>query len=98
MEEALEDVNTAITETNNLDIDANKVDKTTTVTLTKKNGTEKTVQIADGISLQFIWQGTSLGIKTENQENYTFVDLQGIQRNTSDLKESHLLLKRLMQV
>ena len=79
MAEALEDVNEAITEVNNLDLDVNKVDKTATVTLNKKDGTVKTVQIDDGISLQFMWQGTSLGIKTENQESYTFVDLQGIQ-------------------
>ena len=75
---AIADINTAIQETENLDLDANKVNKTTTVTLTKKNGTVKTVQIDDGISLQFMWQGTSLGIKTENQQEYTFVDLQGV--------------------
>ena len=79
MTEALEDVNTAIEEVNNLDLDAEKVNKTASITLTKKNGTTKTVQITDGISLQFMWQGTSLGIKTENDEQYTFVNLQGIQ-------------------
>ena len=79
VDDKLDDIDTAITEVNNLDLDASKVDKTTTVTLTKKDGTVKTVQIDDGISLQFMWQGTSLGIKTENQESYTFVDLQGIQ-------------------
>lgn len=79
MSEALEDVNTAITEVNNLDLDANKVNKTTTVSLTKKDGTTKTVQIADGLSLEFLWQGTSLGIRVEGQGDYTFVDLQGIQ-------------------
>ena len=79
MTEALEDVNTAIEEVNNLDLDAEKVNKTASITLTKKNGTTKTVQITDGISLQFMWQGTSLGIKTENDDQYTFVNLQGIQ-------------------
>lgn len=82
MDTALNSVNTAIQQTNNLDLDANKVDKTTTVQLTKKDGNVKSVQIADGISLQFMWQGTRLGIKTEEQENYTFVDLQGIQRTS----------------
>lgn len=77
----LADVNTAITQTNNLNIDANKVDKTTTVTLTKKDATTKTVRIADGISLQFRWQGTYLGIKTEDEQEYTYVNLQGIQRS-----------------
>ena len=37
------------------------------------------VHVDDGIDLQFMWQGTSLGIKTAEQEEYTFVNLQGIQ-------------------
>lgn len=79
---AIDDVNSAIQETQNLNLDANKTNKTTTVTITKKDGTEKSVSILDGqdgADLQFMWQGTSLGIKTENQEQYTFVDLQGVQ-------------------
>lgn len=76
---AIENINTAIQETENLDLDAEKVNETTTVTITKKDGTTKTVHIDDGVDLQFIWQGTSLGIKTENQQEYTFVDLQGVQ-------------------
>lgn len=74
---AIDDVNTAIQETENLDLDAEKVGQTTTVTLTKKDGTTKVVHIDDGVDLQFMWQGTSLGIKTAEQEEYTFVDLQG---------------------
>lgn len=54
-----------------------KVGQTTTITLTKKDGTEKTVHINDGVDLQFMWQDTSLGIKTAEQSEYTFVDLQG---------------------
>lgn len=73
----IEDIDTAITQTNNLNIDVNKVDKTTQVDLTKKDGTTKTVYINDGTSLQFMWQGTSLGIKTDDMEQYVFVDLQG---------------------
>lgn len=76
---AIDDVNTAIQEVENLNLDAEKVDNTTTVTLTKKDGTTKTVHIDDGVDLQFMWQGTSLGIKTEDQQEYTFVDLQGVQ-------------------
>ena len=72
-------IDDAITATNNLDLDVSKTNKTATVTLTKKDASVKTVQINDGLSLQFMWQGTSLGIKTEDQENYTFVNLQGIQ-------------------
>lgn len=76
---AIDNIHTAIQETENLDLDAEKQDNTTIVTLTKKDGTTKTVHIDDGVDLQFMWQGTSLGIKTEDQQEYTFVDLQGIQ-------------------
>lgn len=75
--QAVEDAEEAVESTNNLNIDVNKVDKTTQVDLTKKDGTTKTVYINDGTSLQFMWQGTSLGIKTDDMEEYVFVDLQG---------------------
>ena len=74
---AIDNIHTAIQETENLDLDAEKEGQTTTVTLTKKDGTTKTVHIDDGVDLQFMWQGTSLGIKTAEQSEYTFVDLQG---------------------
>ena len=74
---AIENIHTAIQETENLDLDAEKVGQTTTITLTKKDGTVKTVHVDDGVDLQFMWQGTSLGIKTAEQEEYTFVNLQG---------------------
>lgn len=76
---AIDNIHTAIQETENLDLDAEKVGQTTTITLTKKDGTVKTVHVDDGVDLQFMWQGTSLGIKTAEQSEYTFVDLQGIQ-------------------
>ena len=41
-------LNDAINETNNLDIDAEKVDTTTTITITKKDGTQESVEILDG--------------------------------------------------
>lgn len=93
MTEALEDVDAAIEQTNNLDVDIDKVDKTATVTLTKKDGTEKTIEIDDGISLQFMWQGTYLGIKTEEQEEYTFVNLQGVQGVTGPQGEPFKIKK-----
>ena len=45
MEQAILDVQTQM---NNLDIDGEKVDHTATFTITKKDGTTKTVQISDG--------------------------------------------------
>lgn len=92
-----EDVETAIEETNNLNLDVSKVDKTATVILTKKDGTVKTVQISDGVSLQFMWDGTSLGIKTDDMKEYVFVDLQGIQRSSSVHKEKRFRLKKHIQ-
>ena len=38
----------ALTEVDNLDIDANKVGKVTSIAITKKDGTQETVQILDG--------------------------------------------------
>ena len=76
-EQVLELINQAITETNNLNITASKEDGITTVTITHKDGTEQTVQIEDGKSIEFNWQGTSLGIRQEGQSEYQYVNLQG---------------------
>lgn len=73
----LEDVNTAIEEVNNMDLEANKVGKVTTISLTKKDGTGKSVTIEDGMGLQYNWNNTSLGVKREDEENYQYVDLRG---------------------
>lgn len=47
-EQLVEEINQAITETNNLNIEATKENHTTTITITHKNGTEQEVQILDG--------------------------------------------------
>ncbi len=78
VDDKIAEVDTAITETNNLDLDVrDKVDGDVTVILTKKDASTKSVVISDGTSLQFMWQGTSLGIKTDDMQEYVFVDLQG---------------------
>lgn len=51
-EQVLEQINEAITETNNLNIAVEKTEHTTTITLTKKDGTTQTVQIEDGIGIE----------------------------------------------
>lgn len=79
IDEALDDVETAVDEANNLDIDVNKSGKTATVILTKKDSTKKVVTLSDGTSLMFNWDGTRLGIKTDEDAEYTYVDLQGVQ-------------------
>lgn len=35
--------------------------------------------IGGGVGLEFIWNGTELGIKREDQQSYTFMDLEGPQ-------------------
>ena len=85
IDQALEDVNTAITETNNLDLDVTKEGKVATVTLTKKDASTKVVTLSDGTNLMFNWQGTSLGIKTDEDADYTYVDLQGVQGETGPM-------------
>lgn len=85
MNTALENVNTAITQTNNLNIDIDKENDETSITLTKKDGTTKTEVVTDGESLEFQWQGTSLGVKTSSQSTYQYVDLQGVQGETGPM-------------
>lgn len=95
----LEEVNTAITETNNLNLDvSDKVDGDVTVTLTKKDASTKSVVISDGTSLEFVWQGTSLGVKTEDMEEYVFVDLQGVQGKKGDTGEPFTIKKTYTSV
>lgn len=77
MEQLKTDVNAAINEVNNLDIDVSKNGKTATIELTKKDSTTKTVTLSDGTSLMFNWDGTRLGIKTDEDEEYVYVDLIG---------------------
>ena len=78
VDETLGTMNTAINQANTLNIDvSDKVNKDVTITLTRKDNTQKSVVLSDGTSLQFNWDGTSLGIKTEDEEEYTYVNLKG---------------------
>lgn len=47
-DELMQEINTAITETNNLNVAASKVDTTTTITITRKDGTSYEVEVLDG--------------------------------------------------
>lgn len=85
-EQVLEIINQAITETNNLNISVDKENGVTTVTLTKKDGTQETVQIEDGKSLEFNWEGTSLGVRVEGQSEYQYVNLQGAKGEPGAIK------------
>lgn len=82
----LEQINEAIEKTNNLDITVEKTDHITTITLTKKDGTQETVQIEDGKSLEFNWRGTELGIRQEGQSQYQYVNLKGEKGDAGAIK------------
>lgn len=83
-----DDLEDLVEEAEKIDVDGTKVDKTATITLTRRTGEVKTIQISDGVSLQFMWDGTSLGIKTDNDEEFTFVNLQGVQRTNWTSRKS----------
>ena len=76
-DQLMQEINTAITETNNLNITiTTDTSGTKTIEITNKSGQTTDAIIED---LQFHWNGTQLGIKTSSQEQYTYVDLQGPQ-------------------
>ena len=62
---------------NNIDIDGEKSGKIVTITITKKDGTQETLQLEDGMGLNYNWIGTSLGIKREDETSYNYTDLKG---------------------
>ena len=76
-DQLLSQVNTAITQTNNLNITSSKSGKITTITITKKDGTTETRQVLDGDDFEYNWSGTQLGVKTSAESDYTYVDLKG---------------------
>lgn len=53
-----------------------KVDKTATITITDSEGTTD-ASIKDGANFQYNWDGTSLGVKTDEESSYSYVNLQG---------------------
>ena len=50
-DQLMQELSTAISETNNLNASANKVEHTTTITITHKDGTTSQVQVLDGTSI-----------------------------------------------
>lgn len=77
LQNGLNDIEEAIENAERLDIDANKVGKITSITITKQDGTTQTVTLEDGMGLDYNWLGTSLGIKREDEQEYVYVDLKG---------------------
>ena len=77
LNDGLQDIADAVESASHLDIDVSKENKTTTVTITKQDETTKSAEINDGVSLQYNWVSTNLGIKREDESNYEYVNLKG---------------------
>lgn len=94
VQEAIDNIHEATKEVENLDLDvSDKVDGKVNVKLTRKDATTKTVTVEDGISLQFKWDGTSLGIKTEDEQDFHYVNLQGVQGEVGPQGEAFKIKK-----
>ena len=85
-DQLLSQVNTAITQTNNLNLASSKSGKITTITITKKDGTTETRQVLDGDDFEYNWSGTQLGVKTSAESDYTYVDLKGDKGDAGAIK------------
>lgn len=83
LQEGLDEVESALQEVENVDIDASKVDNKATITITNRNGESKSVDIydgtdgVDGVGLNYDWDDTKLGIKREDEQEYEYVELKG---------------------
>ena len=75
-----------INQVNALNLVANKEGKITTITITKKDGTTQVVTLEDGMGILYNWQGTSLGIKREDEQEYQYVDLKGEKGDAGAIK------------
>lgn len=80
------EIDEAVKNTERLDVDANKIGKITSITITKQDGTTKTVTLEDGMGLDYNWLGTSLGIKREDEQKYVYVDLKGEKGDAGAIK------------
>ena len=86
LQEGLDTLDDAVAEIETMDIDAVKEGKITSITITRKDGTTKEVQLEDGMGLNYRWQGTSLGIKREDETEYQYVNLQGAKGEPGAIK------------
>lgn len=80
------EIEEAIENAERLDVDANKVGKITSITITKQDGTTQTVTLEDGMGLEYNWLDTSLGIKREDEQEYQYVNLKGDKGDAGAIK------------
>lgn len=89
LQNGLNDINEAIDNAERLDINVSKTGTVATVSITRQDETTESVPIldgidgedgkdgSDGVGLDYNWQGTSLGIKREDEQGYEYVNLKG---------------------
>lgn len=71
---------------NNISLSVDKEGRIVTITFTNKDGTTQTETLEDGKSIEYNWQGTSLGIRQEGESSYTYVDLKGEKGDAGAIK------------
>lgn len=57
-------------------VNLSKEGKITTISVVDADGTESE-EVKDGASFEYDWQGTSLGVKTDEESEYHYVNLKG---------------------
>lgn len=89
LQEGLNSISTAVENVEKLDVDVAKTDGTTTIEITKQDGSKKTAYVndgANGIGLNYNWDGTSLGVKREDEINYNYTNLKGDKGDAGAIK------------
>jgi len=79
-DQLIAEIDEKIAEVDHVDVDVTESGNTTTITTTNRHNVTKTAEVydgTDGVGLEYNWDGTSLGIKREDEQNYQYVDLEG---------------------
>lgn len=96
LQNGLNELEEAVGKAENVDISIEKQDGKTTVTITNRDGEEKSEEILDGkdgkdgvdgfngVGLNYNWNGTSLGVKREDEQNYQYTNLKGDKGDKGD--------------
>lgn len=71
---------------NNINLSVTKNGRIVTISFTNTDGVTQTETVEDGKSLEFKWEGTSLGIRQEGQSQYEYVNLKGDKGDAGAIK------------
>ena len=70
----------------NIQLGVSKEGKIVTITFTNKDGSTQTETLEDGKSIEYDWDGTSLGIRQEGESTYQYVNLKGDKGDAGAIK------------